>query len=232
MSNLLNLMFMFEMIRSGFKNIEISNKYNVIKNHVSYTLGGAHWSHIYEEQKTMGLNVREISPMPVIKSFGSYVDKRKRDSLKELKLVEKLLKKQGLKVENFLENKDGEDSYLFCHSPIKHGSFEGIRIYKIAEKIAFRVQKESETHPYGRAYPLPIEEMFQDFLEDENISEEKAGKKVIEAVVREIRKFFEKSVEIEKDQRNSSSEDGAESQGAVSIRQSGQDYSNLVYTSS
>lgn len=158
-------------------------------------------------------------------SFGSFVHKKKRDSLKELNLVEKLLKKQGMRVENFLENKDGDDAYLFCHSPLKHGSFDGIRIYKIAGKIAFRVQKESKTHPYGRAYPLPIEEMFNDFLEDEKTSEEKAGKKVIDAVVKEVRRFFEKSTEIEKDQRKSPDGDGDD----IAVRQSGQDYGSLIH---
>lgn len=168
--------------------------------------------------------------MPINKSFGTYVNKRKRDSLKELKLVEKLLKNHGLRVENYLENSDGDDPYIFCYNPLKQGSFEGVRIYKIANMIAFRVQKESKTHPYGRAYHLPIEEMFDDFLEDENTSEEKAGKKVIEAVVKEVRRFFEKSVEIEKDDRMSSIEgEPGEGMGNVAIRQTGTDYGSMIH---
>ena len=163
----------------------------------------------------------------VDRSFGSFVDKKKRDGLKELKLIEKLLKKQGMRVDNFLENSDGDDPYLFCYNPVKQGSFEGIRIYKIADKISFRVQKESQTHPYGRAYPLPIEEMFEDFLEDEDTSEEKAGKKVIEAVVKEVRRFFEKSDQIDRDERKSSID--AEPGDNIAIRQTGTDYSSLIY---
>jgi hypothetical protein len=169
-------------------------------------------------------------------SFGDWVDKKKRDSLKELNLVEKMLKKHGMKIENHLEDSDGEDPYVFCYNPSKEGSFDGIRIYKIGDKLAFRIQKESQTHPYGRAYALDIEEMYNDFLEDEETSEDKAGKKVIEAVVKEIRRFFEKSVEIERDDRKSGFGDpsGGSSPGGemgnIAIRQQGSDYSSLIHS--
>lgn len=168
-------------------------------------------------------------------SFGEFVEKRQRDALKELTLIGKMLKKHGLQVENHLEDADGEDPYVFCYNTSKEGSFDGIRIYKIGTNIAFRIQKESETHPYGRAYPIDIEQMYNDFLEDEDTSEDKAGQKVIEAVVKEVRRFFEKSVEIERDERKSPFGDpSAGSQpgdgtGNVALRQTGSDYSSLIY---
>lgn len=163
------------------------------------------------------------------KSFGEFVDKKMRDAVKQLKLVEKLLKKQGLKVESFLENTDDEP-YVFCYNPSRTGSFDGIRIYKIADKIAFRIQKESKTHPYGKAYSIPIEEMFQDFLEDQKVKEEEAGKKVIESVAREVRKFFEKSADAERDERMSGIEGQmGDSAGSVAIKSTGSDYSSLIY---
>lgn len=172
------------------------------------------------------------------KTFGDFVNKKKRDALKELRLIEKMLKKHGLRVENHLEDIDGEDPYIFCYNTSKDGSFDGIRIYKIADSIAFRVQKESRTHPYGRAYPLEIEQMFNDFLEDEDTSEDKAGKKVIEAVVKEIRKFFEKSSEIERNDRKvafgdaSAGDQPGGGTGGIAIRQQGTDYSSLIYSKS
>jgi hypothetical protein len=164
-------------------------------------------------------------------SFGEFITKKKRDSIKELNLVEKILKKHGLQVENHLSDSDGDDPYVFCYNPSKEGSFDGIRIYKIGDKIAFRVQKESQTHPYGRAYPIDIEQMYNDFLEDEDTSEDKAGKKVIEAVVKEIRKFFEKSVEIERDERKSAFGDpsGSGEKDGIALRTQGTDYGNLIH---
>src|SRR4051812_22678628 len=100
------------------------------------------------------------------KNFGDFCDKKKRESIRQLTTLKKLLENSGMKVVNFLES-DGEgDPFIFCMNPTKNGSFEGVRIYKIGDQLAFRVQKESDTHPYGSAYPLPVEEMFQDFLSD------------------------------------------------------------------
>lgn len=157
------------------------------------------------------------------KSFGEFIDKKKRDATRQLEVVEKVLRKGGLKVESFLEA-DSKDPYIFCFNPSKNGSFEGIRLYKIGNTIAFRIQKESKTHPYGKAYPLNIEEMFNDLLSDEDVDEKTAGKKVMEAVAKEVRKFFERSAEAEKDSKQSEINDKD-----VSLRGQGADYSSLVY---
>lgn len=161
------------------------------------------------------------------KSFGEFIDKKQRDATKQLEIIEKILRKGGMKVENFLET-DHRDPYIFCVSPIKNGSFDGIRIYKIGDKIAFRIQKESKTHPYGRAYPLDIEEMFNDLLSDEGIKESEAGKKVIESVNKEIRKFFERSSDAEKQEKESDIED-KDGIGQVAIKGNSADFSSMIY---
>lgn len=162
------------------------------------------------------------------KSFGEFVDKKKRESVRQLGLLRKLLEQQGLKVESFLDVDPEEDPYIFCKNATGQGGFDGIRIYKIGDDIAFRVQKESKTHPYGSAYQLPIEEMFHDFLSDEEADQKKAGKKVIESVGKEIKRFFEKSAKAEKASREQ--EINAEKEGdGVLVRSTGTDYSALVY---
>lgn len=163
------------------------------------------------------------------RSFGEFVDKKKRESIDQLQVVKQMLEKSGLRVDNFLETDSRDDPYVYCFSPSRNGSFDGIRIYKIGNQLAFRVQKEAKTHPYGSAYPLPIEEMFHDFLSDEDVDQRKAGKKVMESVVKEIRKFFEKSVEAEKDERDKIIDQGKDSQGSVLVKTTGTDYSALVY---
>lgn len=157
------------------------------------------------------------------KTFGTYCDKKKRESVRHLRLVKQILERTGMKVDNFLETEG--DPYIFCHNPSKNGSFDGIRLYKIGEGLAYRIQKESKTHPYGSAYQLPIEDMFQDFLSD-NISQKKAGIKLIETVGQEIRKFFEKSIEAERDERRNDIE--KDNAGAVLVRTTGTDYSSLI----
>lgn len=164
------------------------------------------------------------------RSFGDFVDKKKRESIHQLRLVKQLLEHSGIKVDNFLETDDGSEPYIYCHNPSKNGTFDGLRIYKIGGDLAFRVQKESKTHPYGAAYPLPIESMFNDFLSDEGVDESKAGKKIIEAVSKEIKKFFDKSVEAEREERKLDFE--KEGSGNVVMKSTGTDYSSLVFNKS
>jgi hypothetical protein len=56
----------------------------------------------------------------------------------------------------------------------------------------------------------------------------KAGKKVIESISKEVRRFFDKSVEAERDERHKELDQG-DSQGNVMVRTTGTDYSSLVY---
>lgn len=161
------------------------------------------------------------------KTFGDFVDKKKRDSIRQLKLVKQVLEHNGLKVENFIESERDQEPYIFCYSPSRNSGFDGIRIYKIGSEIAFRIQKESKTHPYGSAYSLPIESMFSDFLSDQDTDEAKAGKKIIEAVGKEIKKFFERSIEAEQNDRSLDLD--RESGGSVLVRTTGADYSALIY---
>ena len=163
------------------------------------------------------------------RSFGEFMDKKKREGIKQLKLIGKLLEHTGLKIDSFVYADDpDEDPYVFCYNPSRNSSFDGLRIYKIGDQLAFRIQKENKTHPYGSAYPLNIEEMFNDFLTDEKTDEKKAGTRVIEYVGREIKRFFEKSIEAEKDARDSE----IEGMGDVMVRSTGTDYSALIFSKS
>ena len=141
--------------------------------------------------------------------------------------MKKLLENNGLKVESFIDNKDKRDPYIFCYNTNKESGFDGIRIYKIGSDLAFRIQKESKTHPYGAAYKLPIESMFNDFISDEGNNETKAGQKIIESVGKEIKRFFERSLEAERDGRKQNIEQGAA--GNVVLKTTGTDYSTLIY---
>lgn len=164
------------------------------------------------------------------KSFGDFVDKKQREGVKQLTLLKKLLEEGGLKVENFLDTDDRDDPYIFCFMPTRNGSFDGIRIYRIGENITFRIQKENQTHPYGSAYALPIEDMFYDFLSDEDdVDQKKAGKKVIDYVVKEVRRFFDKSVKAEREERDQAIDQEKDNGGNPLVRTTGTDYSSLVY---
>lgn len=159
--------------------------------------------------------------------FVEFIDKKKREAKKQLKIIEKILLKNGFKVKDHL---DEDNSFIFVYNPEKSTFFEGIRIYKIGDQIAFRVQKEEKTEPFGTAYPMSIEDMFTDLISD--YQPEKAGHKIIEAVANEVRSFFKKSALAEKEIRDKEFE--RDPYGKVVIRSSdfGMDYSNLTYSGS
>lgn len=152
--------------------------------------------------------------------FLEFVDRKQREAKKHLKLIERLLRKGGMQVFAHLEQE--EDPYIFVKSPSHKLSFDGLRIYEIGEMVAYRIQKEEKTHPFGKAYLLDLEDMFNDFM-SENMEEEEAGKKVIESVVEELKKFFQKSAKAEQEMRNS----GQDGSGLI-VKTGGTDYSSTV----
>lgn len=157
-------------------------------------------------------------------TFGEFLTKKRHDAVKKLDLVRKMLESQGFRINNFLEEDfDDNEPYIYCFNPVQSpDSFEGIRIYKIGEQIAFRTQKQDKTHPYGKAYSIPIEELFEYFLEE--MDEKKAGEEVIKIVAKEIKKFFEKAIRAEQEL---SSLDLASDN--VLVRTTGTDYSDNVF---
>ena len=94
--------------------------------------------------------------------------------------------------------------------------------------MAFRVQKEEKTHPYGKAYSLDVEGMFHDLISDEEMNEKKAGEEVMKGIVKEIRSFFDKSLEAEKEGREGEFDKAGDPLGRVMIRGQANAYSNNV----
>ena len=158
-----------------------------------------------------------------MKSFLEFVDKRTRESKKQLDILKRVLEKGGMSVVDFSEE---EDPHLFLKGS-KNLSFEGVRIYKIGGEIVFRVQKEENTHPYGKAYSLQVEEMYDDILSDE-MDEEKAGKEVIKSISEEMRKFFNRSDKAEKEIRSIEFGNNNDSMGSVLASSTGTDYANQI----
>lgn len=156
-----------------------------------------------------------------MKQFLEFVDRKQRESKKHLKLMEKLLRKGGLEVHSHIES-DDDEPFIFVKSPNKRLSFDGIRIYEIGEMVAYRIQKEEKTQPFGKSYSLDIEDMFNDFM-SENIKEKEAGKRVIEGIISEIKKFFSKSERAEEEMKIS----GQDGTGLI-IKTGGSDYSSAV----
>lgn len=121
-------------------------------------------------------------------NFTSFLNNKKEQSKKQLEIIRDVLIEGEFEIDDFTNE---NEPYIFCQSKQKDLNFEGIRIYKIGSKIAYRIQNESETEPYGKAYSLEIENAFQDLIS--NMDEEKAADHVKNLIIKELNSFFEES---------------------------------------
>jgi hypothetical protein len=126
--------------------------------------------------------------------FREFVDQQERQSRRHLRVIRKLLESKGMKSKAFLED---EDPYVYLYATNKKCSFDGVRIYHIGSQLAYRVQKEADTHPFGKAYKIDVDEMFSDLLSD--YEPKQAGKHIIEAVARDMKRFFDQAAKAEDD---------------------------------
>ncbi len=159
-------------------------------------------------------------------TFLEFVDKKQRDAAHQLKIIKQILEQHDFHVDSYL---DAEDPYVFVKSPNSNLSFGGIRIYKVGNTIAYRVQKDKRTHPYGNAYNLDLEEMYNDLLSDE-MDPQKAGSEVIKGVINEIKKFFDNSKKAEKDLQNLEFDADKDPLGRVMVRPNSLDYSSMIHS--
>lgn len=162
-----------------------------------------------------------------IRTFREFLGGKKRESKRHLHMLHKLLEKGGFKVEGFLDD-EFEEPYVYCYNPNKDTSFKGVRVYKIGDQIAYRVQRESKTHPFGSAYLIDMDGIFNDIMSDGVTKKEKLGQKVIEEIVENIKSFFKESAEAEKE--DDVWDDNSDSMGMVHVRNPlGGDYSSQVH---
>ena len=161
--------------------------------------------------------------------FREYIDKKNRRARHELEILKKVLETKKFSVADFMEE---DEPYIFVKAPTESDlSFDGIRLYKIGKTIAYRVQKEESTHPYGKAYMLDVEDMFKELLSEKK-DEAKAGHEVIETIIKEVQRFFKKSQEAEEQLRSGDMDQGKDPMGRVIMRgsASGSDYSSLLHS--
>jgi hypothetical protein len=154
--------------------------------------------------------------------FSSFLDIKNRKTKKELSIIKEILS-NSFTVEDFL---DKENSYIYLRSN-EDSPFQGVRIYKIGSNFAYRIQNEKETEPYGKAYPLNLEEIFNDIIPD--MSEEEAGEEIANALVEEFSNFFKKSLEIQKDFMIGKINKSDDPSSTIITSSNSGDFSNSIY---
>lgn len=126
--------------------------------------------------------------------FSSFLDKKNKQIRKELEIIRDILKEENFKIEDFICT---ESPYLFLKNTEDGLDFDGVRIYKVGSNLAYRIQKENKTEPYGAAYSLNIEDIFGDYITD--MDEEKAAEQIKKAIKEEFKNFFKKSAEAQEE---------------------------------
>jgi hypothetical protein len=151
--------------------------------------------------------------------FSSFLDKKNKQAVRELGIIRDILAEGEFKVEDFLKE---ESPYIFVNCTDGGLDFEGVRVYKVGSNLAYRIQKENKTEPYGSAYSLGIEDLFSDLISD--MSEDEAADEIKKAVVEEFKNFFQKSSKAQ-DELNSG---GSDPQSKIVVSGGSGDISNTV----
>lgn len=165
--------------------------------------------------------------------FSSFVDIKNKKIIKELSILKDVLSKQ-FEIKPYLEENDSP--YIYVKSKNTDVAFDGVRVYKIGSNWAYRIQNESDTEPYGKAYPIDLEKMFEDLVSD--MSEEEAGDVIAKALIEEFSNFFSKSSKVQKEldantfttkniEKNKMS--GSDSDSPVVVGSNSGDFSNSIY---
>ena len=154
--------------------------------------------------------------------FSSFLDIKNKETKKELEIIKEILS-NNFSIEDFLSK---EDPYIYLKAT-DDAPFQGVRIYKIGSNIAYRIQNESETEPYGKAYPLNLEEIFNDIISD--MDEEEAGETVASALVAEFHSFFKKSAEAQKNFMMGVFDKKDISSSTIVTSSNSGDFSNSIY---
>lgn len=122
--------------------------------------------------------------------FSNFLDKKSKEARKQLKIVGDILERGEFKVDCFINE---ENPYIYVRSSHDGLTFDGVRVYKVGDELAYRVQRESKTAPYGIAYGLNLEEIFGDLVAD--MGDEEAAKHINKALLQEFKNFFKRSSE-------------------------------------
>jgi len=162
------------------------------------------------------------------------------DTCEKLVLLKKVLEKGGLQVHDGTH--DHLNPFLFVKAWPKPNSFEGIRFYMNGDILSFRVQKYQETQPYGQAYHMDVQKMFEDNILNKK-DEKEALAETFKAIDQKVRKFFRDSKkaedEIVKTQITSMDIEDKTDDGRLNrkpddapliVNPYGGDYSNKVYS--
>lgn len=166
-----------------------------------------------------------------MKTFLEYNIHRVREhDPDKLKLLLSALTKAGMFV---LDKTDMEkDPHLFVQAIPQPEEFEGIRIYILGNICAYRVQKLKDTEPYGKAYLLDLQGMYDDSIRELGTKGDKKFyiEDLLSKLGNKLKKFYFDSIRDEEEyiQSQLDGEDMTDIGSAMVVPTNGGDYANKV----
>jgi hypothetical protein len=150
-----------------------------------------------------------------------------------LKDLYRLLKAGGLVVVD--KTNEQNDPHLWVQAHPTPQEFSGIRVYLLGNICAFRVQKLETTEPYGKAYLMDLQGIFDKILEKMGNKAQKSSKEAVKELIKsvsgEINAFYHDSIKDEEEfvQDQLYGPERSDVGGAALVPSSGFDYSMKVY---
>jgi len=165
----------------------------------------------------------------IMKNFLEFVNVKDDQKVENLELLTTILRNDGLKVHEFLDNH--KEPYIYVFNPLDDLSFQGVTVYKKGDILAFRAQRYQDSQPYGSAYNIDMQGIYDDLLYKEN-DKKKALGIICKKLCKNMRDFFRKSKKAEDEVLKSQLRSPEDSDGAgqIIIRNTGTDYSNQIYS--
>lgn len=156
----------------------------------------------------------------MIWDFLEFVNSKSRKAKKHLQVLKDILRLSDFNVVDMTEE---SDPYIFVKTPNDNLSFGGVRVYEIGGEIAYRAQNELSTEPFGCAFLLPVNKIYEDLIgEDDSKEKEKSAEKLAEEISKELKLFFKKNVEAEKRDVK------RDPIGTINARSGGTDYASSI----
>ena len=164
--------------------------------------------------------------MKTFLEFFTAMDSQAPDNLGMLTII---FRNDGLKVHEFIDDKS--DPYIYIFNPLDDLSFQGVTMYKKGNILAYRAQRYEDSQPYGAAYNIDMQGLYEDLLYKEK-DKKKAIEILCKTLCKKMREFFRKTKKAEDDILKSNLMTPTDSDGAgqIIIRNTGTDYSNNIYS--
>jgi len=151
-----------------------------------------------------------------MQTFFEFFKRDEYESRKHLKLLKKVFSDDGMYSIDFTDG-EHEEPYIYVAAP-SDVSYQGLRVYQKGNILAFRVQKNPKTVPYGTPVEIKIQNILDKILMDVD-NEDDAVENLNKEICKIVKDFFKQTKTAEEKILNAElSDDSLDGFGQITIR--------------